>query len=1049
MDMTCLPSDSQEFQKLLLDLQEEMGDIVYENNPNFTLPCEHIHYIEATSETTSAVNSILQLNFQSMTELYSEPTSTLTPQPISVASIHANAIGNEENISENIDVEGTKGKRKLSSNEEISQVKRIALDREQMFAVRRGKNIDVEGTEKRKSSSNEEMPQVKRIALDRRGKNIEQCMQNVGSAISTTTIAEAEESGQDEDEVKLKCTDRKRRKRRSTQTFKNEKKLRTKTLRKHRTKPIKTTIIEADDTEDDEDNDQQQSTTTTTTSDKCIENSSWNKEEKTKMQLRECTCAITKIESKVTLFDTFPNKFEKPSVKLLKNMNNLGSKQDDETKKGIMMTNIHLNFKHSKYNHDGEKKKKSKTDEIETETDNKIRYTRLTKKSVLVPPKKIVISDEQPLTTSTIHYSPKYGLIPLTTIIQNVGIKHDLENFENNILFIENESSKGLESMSRFNIDACKERKIIINNSCYSPGEYRLVLGAIPNIPIIIEYVEYLLLKWHEKKTNEIRKKKDCEYLIAGELEMKAFLYWKLVTDDIVTNFTDDDIVMSGLKKLINHACYILRKGNKKKKKESKADPRLRIISVANFEDTLHVSSSLLMQIKIEYNNIMKIIEDDLKLKDEPRYDYVKTIWHNVMLHARLYHYRSPFTEDVINKEYNVLKSQMIFEGQIANNCNLNYYSGIKFKRPDIVSLLHYIISKQSQVSKDLERACGHFYIYFCILFCNYIIDNSICIVKAKIVKEHVGSFLQRYNEFASNNSKKYVVRIPYNRIPWFKSFICCAVAKGLQKSKITKVTIEDDAIIALMWGINLFLMKQMEMIMNTDAKHAKPIPEIICHHLDQFFNNETFTTITRMELWTLVNDPYEDSMNESEFGESGSESGDDSEMDSDSDLDVDNDEINDLENDLAAWELAEQSVSLIKPPPKSRSQSSYEKKVKENCPRYVRCKDRLMKKKSNAKCVMCNRTHTYKLIDVMYDKEPNDPNLRVLCCDKCFTFLTLSYAASTNQFLKYTYQKIDHDEILYRLIQGYLPVLYDEEGDFIQNEDIIDKRHSYNHFTK
>ncbi|AYP97893.1 GrBNV gp28-like protein-like protein [Mauternbach virus] len=469
---------------------------------------------------------------------------------------------------------------------------------------------------------------------------------------------------------------------------------------------------------------------------------------------------------------------------------------------------------------------------------------------------KISYGTQKPNTDSEMIYNDK-NLKSLAKIVKSILVEQnnqttsepmssDLKKSKSNnvhklsdVRVIPSKSGDILRNLSIDHFNHTQHFRAVINNKTVYVPNYTLVYGAVPSH--MCEFIQYMI-KSNYNTPNM--------YMYDGDLEIQAYCYWLLVSQDLLK--WKNDLSRAPLKRLLENACALI----------TNQSLRERISRFANFRDS-RITAECLLQIKYNYVDIMASLNN---IVSETEYELAKFTWNNFMAKCGIHHYSCPHTLHEIAANATLVKTQLEATLHDLQLQNADYESGIKFTVPETEQLFNYVLRlfPTKYKIRPLQISTTNAFVHLCNMFAYHIIEMGILTGNGtKITKNHVAGFRSRHLKLLSINTMQLKIPIFTNKFRSMSSTIHSAISmyysKNLSGYEIPTIKMDRNASEYLFEMINLVLLKRSEFLCHfnkDDVFQQKDcITVILSHEIDDLFESPEFTSIHDIDAWTRTDD--------------------------------------------------------------------------------------------------------------------------------------------------------------------------------------------------
>ncbi|AUQ43936.1 putative gp28-like protein [Esparto virus] len=453
----------------------------------------------------------------------------------------------------------------------------------------------------------------------------------------------------------------------------------------------------------------------------------------------------------------------------------------------------------------------------------------------------VTIGNGKPCDDTEMIYPWKY-LKPIGKIVKCIN-KEEIaaKNNITEILVIPSTSGSILRELSLNHLKLLEFNKTTINNIKLYQSQYHVVYGAVPEP--MCEFVQFLL------KSNYLTSNKNM-YMYDGDLELQAYIYWQLISQDLVD--WKNDLSRIPLKKLLEYACTTI------------ADPELYILIArfANFRDPRYISAECLLQIKHRFVDIMASLK---KITDVEKYKTAKSAWYTFMNKCNIHHYSCPHT---MNEIMNILPMVKLQFSTMLNDANLEsaeYETDIKFISHEIESMYSFILNLAPTKGdiRKLQKITGNIFVHMTKLFAYHLIKYGIISNNYKINCQHVQGFSTVYQKLLSLNNSKVVMPVFIKKYVSMRKIIISEIANYNTNNigfTSTLVKIDNDSLQMLWEMINMMILRCVEPILYNTMDElrtivVKDLADHMCDMLGDLFNSEEFTSVSNVDAWIRTDD--------------------------------------------------------------------------------------------------------------------------------------------------------------------------------------------------
>lgn len=679
------------------------------------------------------------------------------------------------------------------------------------------------------------------------------------------------------------------------------------------------------------------------------------------------------------------------------------------------------------------------------------KYIKPTHNCKLISFCEVVFDDTPPDSDSIMVYNPNLNLVSIKEIVSG----QKLEKYFLQTTMVETKYGKALKNLSsNYSSTACQYQRTIVNNTTLTPTNYPLVYGAVPAL-LASDYVAYTLLKRYKFKKSA--NPETIPYIAEGELEIGAYCYTLLASLDLVK--WKNDVSRVQLKSLLMYACGLI----------PDKDVRRQIAAYVDFRDTRYISAECLLLIKRDYSKIMASLRRIEEPKNSTR---AINVWNCFMYKCNIHHYLCPHTLNEIARGIKMIGKNLISKVEDLELQNADYdLTGVRYTFDEVKVLLNFVPHLNTSTAeslKSVQKSVNSLYTHIVKLFADHIVDYGVYPTTIKINSDHVDGFRLRYAKLLSTNAHNVYIPIFESKFSNISSTIVTRVQQRKHDFDLEKpVKMERDALMALMYVINMIILKRLEVLLFLEDRDVS-IGHAIYRELQSLFESTEFTSINDIEAWSRTDDISIEDLSDDEYvlGESDAESS------------SDEDEADENLYNEGQLLLLDNSKSYVAPPlvgKKTKKQCTKDISAKsilvdDSCPTPTRSSASLSSKQlpsiehssglkritdrnykqvinetpyrmsdniSRVLCVMCKKSRTLKSITIGDDIE-------IACCLSCFKRLVIDYASSNEE------RKFDHDSIIARIRNQFKPpIAFGGNDEFIEyanfTKQVVPKRLIYN----
>lgn len=521
-----------------------------------------------------------------------------------------------------------------------------------------------------------------------------------------------------------------------------------------------------------------------------------------------------------------------------------------------------------------------------------------------------------------IEYPEQLDLVSIRDIIKSLGYTCD------DIKLAPSALGTALKKISREYLTHALYRKECVNNNEYCMSVYPFVYGAVPKEMskfvkhlIVTGLRDYKLIQTakSEGRTSAVIKKfpKNAVPFFDGEIEASAHIYWQLYSLDLLN--WKDDVTRSQLKRILEYACWLIPKTNKKN-----SDLRTLIAKYANFK-TKFITAECLLIIKSLYRSILLTLESlKTSLQGIDAYNRAVTVWDYFMQQCKIHHYLCPHTKNAIAKHLDRYKIQIPYKLESVMAQNMHNNCLLTLSASEVYSILRVWKSMGSvnDVDRDLQLTMSDLYVFFAKLFANHIVGTGIYDVSNNGVIDSikvVQYFAERYSDILNFNqnihhaddaisSSSNIATTEY--FPVFGKKISDELKKiillelndiyTINPNGVSQLKLGADVMTAFLRVANAGLFKALSPLIYMHDTNSKCPSALIVEAITKYFEMDAFTRFKASELWSRYTDDDVD-----EIDESGNvicpflDSDDDDDVDTDSEYsDVDETKTDDTKKD-------------------------------------------------------------------------------------------------------------------------------------------------------
>lgn len=470
----------------------------------------------------------------------------------------------------------------------------------------------------------------------------------------------------------------------------------------------------------------------------------------------------------------------------------------------------------------------------------------LDKKAKIIPQHfcNVIIGNFTPTSDTEMVYSDT-NLIPLTKIansIMNEMKKMKTSNTNVDIRIVPSAHGDTLRELSL--IKPWEHHLTRINNvNKYSPN-YTVVYGAVPCF--MSEFIQYIL------KYNYCNNNDNTKYMYDGDLELQAYCYWRLISQDLIE--WKNDCKRTALKTLLENACTFICDEELQKK-------------ITKFAE-LHkpnITASCLLQIKVHYTLIMSSV-NTLAVSNPERYEKGKLLWNTFMAKCNIHHYSCPHTMIEIASNMQSTKTQLMSQLKSFNLQDTEYEGDVKFTLNETKNLYENIIDR-FQLRKDyrkLQKATSNAFTRLCKIFAYEIIKTGIVTNSTKITPYNVYNFkhLLTTHNLISPNIKLKMPTLE-NKYASMRNVITAEILSHytVNSSCVSNPSIkyEVDALQVVFTTIAEVILTRHQLLVAMDRDdlfHLKDnIDVILAREINNIFDNDLFSSIKNIDTWTHTDD--------------------------------------------------------------------------------------------------------------------------------------------------------------------------------------------------
>ncbi|ATY70180.1 GrBNV gp28-like protein [Tomelloso virus] len=555
-------------------------------------------------------------------------------------------------------------------------------------------------------------------------------------------------------------------------------------------------------------------------------------------------------------------------------------------------------------------------------------------------------------------------------------------------------------------IRTCQHRRLLVNNATLTPKIYNLVYGAVPNL-MAYEYASYILLKKYRFKQSE---KSSAPLIADGELEIGAYCYTLLASTDLLKWANDKD--RKELKAYLVYACSFI----------TEEELRFKVLSIVDIKEKKYITAESMLLIKQEYAAIISSLRriTDVSVKEK-----AIGLWHCFMHKCDLHHYLCPHTLRKVATFIKIVGKKLITKVELLDLENSDHdLTGLKYTFDETKMMFNFIphvgtatIESIRQVQKSLSTVYNH----FLQMFASHLVDFGIYPTTHKINVHHVDGFAKLQVKLMSPNNNNVKIPIMENKFGVINSTIAKMVQSIRTEFDIDRpIAMDREAISALMYTINMIILKRVELLMYMED-HDVCLGRAINDELRALFETDEFNSVDNINAWSRIND------DEVEIGDLSEQS----DADDDSDLEeetiiIGDDEHHQLLVDLTKTYVAPEPIVKRRPVPNTKiaqvTNRNY-KRVTDITP-YMLLDENIPR----TACTMCKRRRTLKAMKMRTD-------IVVSCCKTCHTNLVIDFMAEN--------KTVDFDTLVRRVENNYaIPLAFDANDEFIP-DSLFDKTQS------
>lgn len=462
---------------------------------------------------------------------------------------------------------------------------------------------------------------------------------------------------------------------------------------------------------------------------------------------------------------------------------------------------------------------------------------RLKKNYSTVKVCEVVHSDIPPDSDYVMVYNPHLDLVSLRKIMENVAIPKKIIQDT----MIETKHGQALKQLSVQYIHECHYFRSIVNNAQLVPNVYTLVYGAVPSV-IASEYVGYMLRKRYTYKDE--KGAVPAEFIQEGELEIEAYCYTLLASSDLIK--WKNDANRCALKKLLRHAIDFIPDRKLK----------LKVSAYIDHTDLKYITSECMLLIKKSYPEIITALRT---ITDSDLVTRSVGIWNCFMAKCGVHHYLCPHTQHEIVKCVKIISQKLINKLDDLKLQNSDYdTSGIKFTFEEIKTFFNFIPHLDTSTAASLklaQKAISSIYTHIVKMFADHLVDYGIYPLPNKINTAHVNGFTRLHSKLISPNNNNIEIPIMKSKFHIVSSTIVKRIQQNRTEFHIEKsVKIEEEAICALMYAINMIILKRVEMLMYVNDRDIS-IGKAIHDEVQDLLESNAFTSINNIEAWSRLDD--------------------------------------------------------------------------------------------------------------------------------------------------------------------------------------------------
>lgn len=463
--------------------------------------------------------------------------------------------------------------------------------------------------------------------------------------------------------------------------------------------------------------------------------------------------------------------------------------------------------------------------------------TRLKKNYSTVKVCEVVYSDIPPDSDYVMVYNPHLDLVSLRKIMEDVAIPKKIIQDT----MIETKHGQALKQLSVQYIHECHYFRSIVNNAQLVPNVYTLVYGAVPSV-IACEYVGYMFRKRYTYKDE--KGAVPAEFIQEGELEIEAYCYTLLASSDLIK--WKNDANRCTLKKLLRHAIDFIPDRKLK----------LKISAYIDHTDLKYITSECMLLIKKSYTEIITALKT---ITDSNLVTRSVGIWNCFMAKCGVHHYLCPHTQHEIVKCVKIISQKLINKLDDLKLQNSDYdTSGVKFTFEETKTFFNFIPHLDTSTAASLklaQKATSSIYTHIVKMFADHLVDYGIYPLPNKINTAHVNGFTKLHSKLISPNNNNIEIPIMKSKFHIVSSTIVKRIQQNRPEFHIEKsVKIEEAAICALMYAINMIILKRVEMLMYVNDRDMS-IGNAIHDEIQELLESNEFTSINNIEAWSRLDD--------------------------------------------------------------------------------------------------------------------------------------------------------------------------------------------------